>query len=269
MVRLVDPMQTHFQISSPGHIISLGEPLPRIDGIIPRVGVQSAGYVLSLVQQMESTGMVCLNNAQSMLIARNKLRTLQYLSQAKIPIPKTIYGSFTVASATLLEAVGGAPVIIKTLDGSQGVGVMLAQTNSQAESIMDVLKQAHIEFVLQEYVAESKGQDIRCFVIGDRVVASMGRQGMEGEFRSNLHRGGTPSKHTLSDKDHDMAIRAAKAVGLSVAGVDMIPSDTGMKIIEVNCSPGLEGIENTLNIDIATMIIDHLVDKILDKKGKK
>jgi len=269
MVRLVDPMETYFQIAAPNHILSFGEKLPRIDGIIPRVGVQSAGYVLSLVQQMESTGMVCLNTAQAMRIARNKLHTLQYLANAKVPIPKTVYGSFTVSSATLLDTIGGAPVIIKTLDGSQGVGVMLAHSNSQAESIMDVLKQAHIEFILQEYVAESKGHDIRCFVIGDRVVAAMRRQGVEGEFRSNLHRGGTPSQFTLSDAETAMAIRAAKAVGLSVAGVDMIPSDTGMKVIEVNCSPGLEGIENTLNIDIATMIIDHLEDAILEKKGKK
>jgi len=269
MVRLVDPMETQFQIASPGSILSHGEKLPPIDGIIPRVGVQSAGYVLSLVQQMENTGIVCLNDAKSMLIARNKLRTLQYLAQAKLPIPKTVYGSFTVASAELLDAVGGTPVIIKTMDGSQGVGVMLAHSRSQAESIMDVLKQARIEFILQEYIAESKGHDIRCFVIGDRVVAAMRRQGLEGEFRSNLHRGGTASSHTLSDTEHDMAVRACKAVGLSVAGVDMIPSDTGMRVIEVNCSPGLEGIENTLNIDIATMIIDHLEDKIWDKKGKK
>jgi ribosomal protein S6--L-glutamate ligase len=262
MVRLIDPMQTHFQISSHGNVISNGEPLPRIDGIIPRVGVQSAGYVLSLVQQLENSGIRCLNTAQSMFIARNKLRTLQALASANIPIPRTVYGSFTVHSSLQIESVGGAPVIIKTLDGSQGVGVMLAQTNAQAESIMDVLKQAHIEFILQEYVHESKGNDIRCFVIGDSVVAAMRRQGSEGEFRSNLHRGGIPSIHTLSANDHDMAIRAAKAVGLSVAGVDMIPSETGMKVIEVNCSPGLEGIENTLNIDIAKMIIDHLAAEI-------
>ena len=258
MVRLIDPMDTHFQISGSGGILSQGEKLPRIDGIIPRIGVQSAGYVLSLIKQMETQGIVCLNTSQSMATARNKLHTLQYLAHAKIPIPRTTYGSFTVPSATLLASVGGAPVIIKTLDGSQGVGVMLAQTPSQAESIMDVLKQSHIEFILQEYVAESKGQDVRCFVIGDRVVAAMSRQGNDGEFRSNLHRGGTASGHLLSDTDREMAIRAAKTVGLAVAGVDMIPSDTGMKVIEVNCSPGLEGIENTLNIDIAIQIIDHL-----------
>ncbi len=260
MVRLIDPMETYFQIS--GSILSQGQPLPRIDGIIPRIGVQSAGYVLSLIRQMETRGILCLNTATSMATARNKLHTLQCLAHANIPIPRTAYGSFTVPSATLLASVGGAPVIIKTLDGSQGVGVMLAQTASQAESIMDVLKQSHIEFILQEYVAESKGQDVRCFVIGDRVVAAMRRQGNDGEFRSNLHRGGTASSHELSEQDRDLAIRAAKTVGLSVAGVDMIPSETGMKIIEVNCSPGLEGIENTLNIDIAIQIIDHLVATI-------
>ena len=258
MVRLIDPMDTHFQISGSGGILSQGEKLPRIDGIIPRIGVQSAGYVLSLIKQMETKGIVCLNTSQSMATARNKLHTLQYLAHAKIPIPRTTYGSFTVPSATLLASVGGAPVIIKTLDGSQGVGVMLAQTPSQAESIMDVLKQSHIEIILQEYVAESKGQDVLCFVIGDRVVAAMSRQGNDGEFRSNLHRGGTASGHLLSDTDRERAIRAAKTVGLAVAGVDMIPSNTGMKVIEVNCSPGLEGIENTLNIDIAIQIIDHL-----------
>ncbi len=246
-----------------------GQVLPRIDGVIPRIGGPSAGYVLSLIKQMETQEITCLNTSNSMAIARNKLHTLQCLVRAKIPTPRTVYGSFTVPSSTLLAAVGGAPVIIKTLDGAQGVGVMLAQTPSQAESIMDVLKQSHIEFILQEYVAESKGQDVRCFVIGDQVVAAMGRQGNDGEFRSNLHRGGTASTHLLSDQDRDTAIRAAKAVGLSVAGVDMIPSETGMKVIEVNCSPGLEGIENTLNIDIAIQIIDHLVTTIHAVKPRK
>lgn len=262
MVSVIDPMSTQFQIGSPSEVLNLGEKLPRIHGLIPRVGVQSANYVLSLVQQLENKHITSLNSAQGMRVARNKLHTLQALSQAKIDIPKTVYGSFTIPSHMLLETIGGAPVIIKTLDGSQGVGVMLAQSDSQACSIIDVLKQNQIEFILQEYIHESKGHDIRCFVIGDQVVAAMSRQGLEGEFRSNLHRGGTPSVYHLSDSEREIAVKAAKTVGLSVAGVDMIPSDTGMKVIEVNCSPGLEGIENTLNIDIAMMIIDYLEAKI-------
>lgn len=262
MVRLIDPLETCFSLTDPACIFSNGEKLPKIDGIIPRVGVQSAGYVLSLVHQFETVGIVSLNTSAHMAVARNKLRTLQTLAKANIPIPKTVYGSFTVASEVLLSAVGGAPVIIKTLDGSQGVGVMLAPNESQATSVMDVLKQAGIEFILQTYIQESQGYDIRCFVIGDQVVAAMKRQGRDGEFRSNLHRGGTAETYTLSESERTLAITATKAVGLSVAGVDMIASSSGMCVIEVNCSPGLEGIENTLNIDIATLIVDHLVEKI-------
>lgn len=232
-----------------------GHEVKDIDAIIPRIGASVTFYGTAVVRQFEMKKVFTTTESQALVRSRDKLRSLQILSRAGLHLPKTAFTNFSKDNQNIVSQVGGAPCVIKLLEGTQGVGVVLAETNSAAESVLDAFGGLKARVIVQEFIKEAKGADIRAFVVDGVVVGAMKRQAKEGEFRSNLHRGGTASIIELSDEEENAALRAAKALGLSIAGVDMLQSYTGPKIMEVNSSPGLEGIESATGIDIANAII--------------
>ncbi len=232
-----------------------GHEVKDIDAIIPRIGASVTFYGTAVVRQFEMKKVFTTTESQALVRSRDKLRSLQILSRAGLHLPKTAFTNFSKDNQNIVAQVGGAPCVIKLLEGTQGVGVVLAETNSAAESVLDAFGGLKARVIVQEFIKEAKGADIRAFVVDGVVVGAMKRQAKEGEFRSNLHRGGTASIIELSDEEENAALRAAKALGLSIAGVDMLQSKTGPKIMEVNSSPGLEGIESATGIDIANAII--------------
>jgi ribosomal protein S6--L-glutamate ligase len=236
-------------------VIFRGEALT-YDAVIPRIGASYSFYGSAVVRQFEMRGVFSVNDSQAIVRSRDKLRTLQLLSRDGIGLPVTGFARSIQDINPLLESVGKPPYVIKLLEGTQGVGVVLAETRKAAESVISAFRQLDANILIQEYIAESKGSDIRAFVVGGRVVASMRRQGPPGEFRSNLHRGGTAEKVRLTPEERSTAVRAARAVGLNVAGVDMLRSNHGPVVMEVNSSPGLEGIEGATGVDVATKIIE-------------
>ena len=203
-------------------------------------------------------GCFTTTESQALVRSRDKLRSLQILSRARLGLPKTVFTNYSRDVAEIIDHVGGAPLIIKLLEGTQGLGVVLAETKNAAESVIEAFNGLQARVIVQEFIKEAKGADIRAFVIDGQVVGAMKRQGKEGEFRSNLHRGGTAEVITLSDEEENAAIKAAKAMGLGVAGVDMLQSARGPLILEVNSSPGLEGIEKATGKDIAKSIIRYI-----------
>jgi ribosomal protein S6--L-glutamate ligase len=235
-----------------------GEPLEEIDAIIPRVSAASSFYGTAVVRQFEMMGVYSINGSQAISRARDKLRSLQILSRKGIGLPVTAFAHSTEDVRGVIAAVGGAPLIIKLLEGTQGIGVVLAETEKAAESVIDAFRGLNANILVQEYIAEAEGSDLRCFVVGNRVVAAMKRHAAPGEFRSNLHRGGTAERVKLTPEERSTAVSAAKAMGLRVAGVDIMRSRHGAVVIEVNASPGLEGIEAATGKDVAGMIIDHV-----------
>ncbi|SMO52665.1 SSU ribosomal protein S6P modification protein [Saccharicrinis carchari] len=232
-----------------------GHEIDNIDAIIPRIGASVTFYGTAVVRQFEMKKVFTTTESQALVRSRDKLRSLQILSRAGLHLPKTAFTNFSKDNQNIVAQVGGAPCVIKLLEGTQGVGVVLAETNSAAESVLDAFGGLKARVIVQEFVAEAKGADIRAFVVDGVVVGAMKRQAKEGEFRSNLHRGGSATIVQLSDEEENAALKAAKAMGLSIAGVDMLQSSTGPKIMEVNSSPGLEGIESATGIDIANAII--------------
>ncbi len=229
-------------------------------GVLPRFGTTSTEMGCNVLRHFEQKQIPVLNNAQAFTLARDKWQSLQILASHGIPIPDTlIYGELyaTAESVKNFEL----PMIMKTLSGSQGVGVMLVESQPSALSLLETLKNTKVPCLLQRFIAESKGQDIRAFVIGDRVVATMERTGASGEFRANIHRGGSAQAIQLSDAEQKIAVQAAKAIGLDVAGVDLIRSQQGIMVLEVNASPGLEMIEQVTKVDIAGMMIEYLLNK--------
>lgn len=239
-----------------------GAKLRRLDAIVPRIAAKSGPLSLAVLRQFEQLGTFCLNNSGSIAIAHDKLRTAQVMVRNQIPIPQSAWVLKQSDIPTALSKLGGAPIIIKILSGSQGAGVVLAETNKTAEAIVEALLITQPAVLLQQFVKESAGSDIRAFVVGDRVVASMKRTASGGDFRSNIHQGGSAHALTLDDHTQQVAIRAAHAVGLRVAGVDLIEGKNGPLVIEVNSSPGLEGIEGATGMDIAGQIIEFLEDEI-------
>jgi ribosomal protein S6--L-glutamate ligase len=235
-----------------------GEKLEDIDAVIPRIGASITFYGLAVVRQFEMMGVYSVNESVAIGRSRDKLRSLQLLARAGVGLPVTGYAHSPDDIKGLIKLVGGAPVVIKLLEGTQGRGVVLAETNKAAESVIDAFRELDANFLLQQYVREARGADIRCFVIGERVVAAMQRQAAEGEFRSNLHRGGTASLVRLTPQERATATKAAKKMGLNVAGVDLIRSSEGAQVLEVNSSPGLEGIETATGKDIAKMIVSFI-----------
>lgn len=236
--------------------------LPKIDAIIPRVGSAESPFALAVLRQIEQIGIYTLNNSKAIAIARDKFRTLQILSRRDIGMPHSSIVHKQIDVMPAIQRLGGAPIIIKLLQGTQGVGVMLAETDQAAEAIVETLQVAQKEVLIQRFVAESRGTDIRAFVVGSRVVASMRRRAVGGEFRSNVHRGAFTEAVSLDDQTQNLAVRAAHVLGLEVAGVDILESKVGPMVMEVNASPGLEGIEEATRVDVASTIIQHLEQQI-------
>ncbi|MBI4600393.1 MAG: RimK family alpha-L-glutamate ligase [Planctomycetes bacterium] len=255
-VRVYDPTLFAMGVSANPTLYYEGTPFPGADAVIPRIGASITFYGVAVVRQMEQMGLFCANESQAIARSRDKLRCLQVLSRHKIGMPPT---EFVRAKADILPAIerlGGAPVILKVLEGTQGIGVILAESAKVAEAVIEAFQSAKQNLLIQKFVKESKGRDIRAFVVGSRVVAAMRRSASAGdEFRSNVHLGGTVSKIDLSREYQETAIKAAQIVGLNIAGVDMLESAQGPAILEVNSSPGLEGIEKATGVDVASEIM--------------
>ncbi len=230
------------------------------EAIIPRIGASYTFYGTAVVRQFEMADVFTINSSDAISRSRDKLRSMQLLSRAGVGLPTTSFAHSTQDIDGLLEVVGGAPVVVKLLEGTQGLGVVLAETRKAAESVIGAFRQMDANILVQEYVKEAGGSDIRAFVLGGKVVAAMRRTGAPGEFRSNLHQGGTAEPVKLAPKERATAVRAAKTMGLNVAGVDMLQSSEGPMVLEVNSSPGLEGIEAASGVDIADLIIEYIED---------
>lgn len=235
-----------------------GQDLSDIDAIIPRIGASVTFYGTAIVRQFEVMGVLSANPSQAIMRSRDKLRSMQILSGAGIGLPITGFARSTHDVDDLIEMVGGVPLVIKLLEGTQGIGVVLAESKKAASSVIEAFYGLGNNILIQEYIKESRGTDIRVFVINGKVVGAMKRTAKDGEFRSNLHRGGTASLMKLSKLEKETAINAAKELGLTVCGVDMLPSNRGPLVLEVNSSPGLEGIEKATQKDIATKVIEFL-----------
>ncbi|ACA98689.1 MULTISPECIES: 30S ribosomal protein S6--L-glutamate ligase [Cyanophyceae] len=258
-VQVINFMRCYMNITShQPFVIYQGQRLENFDAIIPRIGASATFYGTAVVRQFEVMGGFSANTSQAISRSRDKLRSLQILARKGIGLPVTGFAHATQDIDGLIETVGGAPVVIKLLEGTQGIGVVLAETHQAAKSVIEAFRGLDANILVQEYIAEAKGTDIRCFVVGEKVVAAMKRQGAEGEFRSNLHRGGKADKVRLTPEERSTAVRAAKAMGLRVAGVDLLRSNHGPLVMEINSSPGLEGIEKTTGVDVAGKIIEYL-----------
>jgi ribosomal protein S6--L-glutamate ligase len=238
-----------------------GKKLENIDVVIPRIRPNMTFYGTTIVRQFEMMNIYCLNQSLAISKSRDKLHSLQLLSK-KINMPITCFSHSPEGSKHLIKVAGGAPVVIKLLEGTKGIGVVLAETNKSAEGLINTFRSLNANILVQEYIKEAKGRDIRCFVIGDEVVASMERRAEEGEFRANIHLGGKAHLIDITPEERIMAIEAAKIVGLDVAGVDLVRSDYGSKILEINSSPGLEGIETATGINVADKMIQFLESRI-------
>jgi ribosomal protein S6--L-glutamate ligase len=233
----------------------MGDKLEGVDAVIPRIGASITFYGAAVLRQFEMMGAYPLNESVAITRSRDKLRSLQILARAGIGLPLTGFAHSIDDTQALIKLVRGAPLVVKLLQGTQGKGVVLAETHQAAESLIDVFRGLDANFLVQEFIQEARGADIRCLVIGDKVVASMQRQAREGEFRSNLHRGGTAKLVKLTPEERSTAVRAAKKIGLNVAGVDLLRSNHGPVVMEVNSSPGLEGIEKATGKDVAGQIV--------------
>ena len=232
----------------------------RPHAVIPRIGATYTFYGAAVVRQFEMADVFTLNGSDAISRSRDKLRSMQLLSRAGVGLPTTSFAHSTQDISGLLEVVGGPPVVVKLLEGTQGLGVVLAETRKAAESVIGAFRQMDANILVQEFVKEAAGSDLRAFVVGGKVVAAMRRTGAAGDFRSNLHRGGTGEAVKLTAKERATAVRAAKTMALNVAGVDMLQSDEGPMVLEVNSSPGLEGIEGASGVDIADLIIEYIED---------
>ncbi|MEQ8363538.1 MAG: 30S ribosomal protein S6--L-glutamate ligase [Cyclobacteriaceae bacterium] len=235
-----------------------GAYLDYIDAIIPRIGASVTFYGTAVVRQFEMMKVFTAIESQALVRSRDKLRSLQILARAGVGLPKTVFTNYTKDVDHVIESVGGAPLVLKLLEGTQGLGVVLAETHNAASSIIEAFNGLKARVIAQQFIKESGGADIRAFVVDGVVVGAMKRQGKEGEFRSNLHRGGSASIIELTDEEENTAIKSARAMGLGVAGVDMLQSSKGPLVLEVNSSPGLEGIEGATNKDIAREIIRYV-----------
>ncbi|GAB2796985.1 30S ribosomal protein S6--L-glutamate ligase [Halomonas shantousis] len=257
--RVIDTLRCYMNIASHRPSIHYkGEEIEPFDAIVPRIGASVTFYGCAVLRQFEMMGTYVLNDSVAITRSRDKLRSLQLLSRKGLGLPITGFAHSPDDIPDLIKMVRGAPLVIKLLEGTQGIGVVLAETNQAAESVIQAFMGMKANIMVQEYIKEAKGADIRCFVIGDKVVAAMKRQAAEGEFRSNLHRGGSASVIRITPEERSTAIRAAKAMGLLVAGVDLLRSNHGPVIMEVNSSPGLQGIETATGKDIAGLIVEHL-----------
>jgi len=258
-IHVINPVRCYMNIAAFKPSIHYdGKVLTGFDAIIPRIGASITFYGTAVVRQFEMMGVYSLNESVAISRSRDKLRSMQLLSRKGIGLPVTGFASSPADTEDLLDLVGGAPVVVKLLEGTQGKGVVLAETRKAAESVVEAFRGLEANFLVQEFVKEAGGADIRCLVVGEKVVAAMKRQAQEGEFRSNLHRGGSAALIKITPEERSTASRAARIMGLNVAGVDLLRSNHGPVVLEVNSSPGLEGIEEATGKDIAGMIIEHI-----------
>jgi ribosomal protein S6--L-glutamate ligase len=267
-VVVIDVLRAYMNVNSRKPSIHYkGAAVEGVDAVIPRIGASVTAYGTAVLRQFEMMGVVSINESVAIMRSRDKLRSLQLLSRKGIGMPLTGYASKPDDIKDVIKMVGGAPVVIKLLQGTQGIGVVLAETQKAAESVIEGFMGVKADILIQEFIPEAGGSDIRCFVIDGKVVAAMKRQGAEGEFRSNLHRGGSSSLVKITPEERSTAVRAAGIMGLNVAGVDLLRSNHGPVVMEVNSSPGLEGIEGATGKDIAGMIITNL-EKLIPGKTK-
>ncbi len=258
-VQVIDPLNCDIVIEKKiPEIYYKGKKLDHVDAVIPRIGASITFYGTAVVRQFEMMNVFTTVQSQALVESRDKLRSLQVLSKAGLGLPKTVFTNYSKDVSEVISHVGGAPLIIKLLEGTQGLGVVLAETKTAAESVLEAFNGLQARVIVQEYIKEAKGADIRAFIVDGQVVGAMKRQGKEGEFRSNLHRGGSASVISLTDEEENAAIKAVRALKLGVAGVDMLQSSRGPLILEVNSSPGLEGIESATGKDIAKTIIRYI-----------
>jgi ribosomal protein S6--L-glutamate ligase len=258
-VEVLDHLKCYMDIASHDPAVHYrGAELAPFDAVIPRIGASVTFYGSAVVRQFEMMGTYCLNESVAITRSRDKLRSLQILARAGIGLPVTAFANSTDATSELIEIVGGAPLVVKLLESTQGKGVVLCETRSAAEAIIEAFRGLKANFLVQEYIKEAGGTDVRCLVIGNRVVAAMKRETTSGDFRSNLHRGGAASLIRLTPEERSTAVRAAQRMGLNVSGVDILRSNHGPVVLEVNSSPGLEGIEKATGCDVAGQIIKFI-----------
>jgi ribosomal protein S6--L-glutamate ligase len=268
-VEVIDPTLCYMNINHNALSIHYrGAALEGFDAVIPRIGASITFYGNAVLRQFEMMGVYCLNTADAISRARDKLNSMQLLARDGIGLPVTGFADKPGDIPDLIEMVGGAPLVIKLLEGTQGIGVVLAETRTAAESVIEAFMGLNANILVQQYISEAKGADIRCFVVGNKVVAAMKRQAKAGEFRSNLHRGGTATAVKLTAAERKTALQAAKCMGLAVAGVDILQSSDGPVVMEVNSSPGLEGIEAATAVDVAGAILDYLEQQWLKLRGR-
>jgi ribosomal protein S6--L-glutamate ligase len=258
-VRIMDTLQFDIRVGRRNpELFYQGEPVGPLDAVIPRIGASITAFGLAVVRQFEIMGVWCLNESQAIARSRDKLRCLQLLSRHDIGLPPTVYTRQADHVPACMERIDGPPVVVKLLEGTQGIGVVLAESAAAAASVIEAFHGLEQNILIQKFIKEASGADIRAFVVGRKVVAAMKRQAVAGEFRSNIHRGGTAKKMRLPAEYRKTALAAARVLGLRVAGVDMIESKEGPMVMEVNSSPGLEGIEKATDIDVADAIIAYI-----------
>ena len=258
-VRVLDPLRCYMRIE-PGKFLMRykSRPLNGIDAVIPRIGNSITFYGTAVLRQFEMMGVYTPSSSDAVLRARDKLRSLQLLAKHRIDLPVTVFGDNPDDTADLMNMLGPPPHVIKLNEGAQGSGVVLAEKPAASQSVIEAFRGLYANFLVQEFVREANGRDIRCFVVGDQVVAAMQRAAVDGDFRANLHRGGTGSPVQLSAAERRIALRAARTLGLGIAGVDLLRSARGPLVLEVNASPGLEGIETVTGVNVADAVVRHL-----------
>jgi ribosomal protein S6--L-glutamate ligase len=269
-VRVLDPLRCYMRIA-PGvfEMHYKGREISGYDAIIPRIGASVTFYGTAVLRQFEQMGAYSPNGSDAILRARDKLRAHQLLARQGIGLPTTVFGDNPDDTTDLLDMLGPPPHVIKLTEGAQGAGVILAERKSSSRSVIEALRGLYANFLVQEFIAEAKGADVRCLVVGGRVVASMRRQAPKGEFRSNLHRGGSARAVEITDEERETAIRAAATLGLGVAGVDLLRSDRGPLVLEVNASPGLEGIEGATGLDVAGAMIEYVERRLKRRRSER
>jgi len=257
---VINPLRCYMNVAASNPTVHYrgGEVLSQFDAVIPRVGVSITFYATAVLRHLETMGMYTLNASIAIMRSRDKFRSLQLLARKGLPMPLTGFAQSPDDTEDLIRMVSGAPVVIKLLEGTQGKGVILAESHQSAVSIINAFKEMSANILVQEFIEESRGTDIRCLVIGEKVVAAMKRQAKEGEFRANVHQGGKAIKVKLTPEERALAVAAAKTLGLRVAGVDLIRSNRGPLVLEINSSPGLEGVERASQVNVASKIIQYI-----------
>ncbi|MBU8976695.1 MULTISPECIES: 30S ribosomal protein S6--L-glutamate ligase [unclassified Lysobacter] len=269
-VRVLDPLRCYMRIASDGFSMRYkGKPISGYQAVIPRIGASITRYGSAVLRQFELMGTLTPNSSDAVLRARDKLRCHQLLAAEHIGLPTTVFGDNPDDTHDLLSMLGAPPHVIKLNEGTQGAGVMLTEKLSASQGVIEALRGLYANFLVQEFIEEARGADLRCFVVGGRVVAAMKRQAPKGDFRSNLHRGGTAKGVRASAAEEDVAIRASRVLGLGIAGVDLIRSKRGPLVLEVNASPGLEGIEDASGVDVAGEIVTYLAERVRRKALKR